>query len=122
MNVDPAASVEVVQANIAALLSLTFSHDFFNLTANSISILPVGTYTLYSTLGYLHQSKINQTDFLTSITVSKKDVCLCHMQLTFFYLERIYVHNYMIFVQLLYFIDLKQTLGLTGNVHLRHEH
>ncbi|KAK9518261.1 hypothetical protein VZT92_023572 [Zoarces viviparus] len=43
VNVDPAASVEVVQANIASLLSLTFSTDFLNLTAdpNSISILPV---------------------------------------------------------------------------------
>ncbi|TDH07474.1 hypothetical protein EPR50_G00106460 [Perca flavescens] len=43
VNVDPAANVEVVQANIASLLSLNFSYDFLNLTAdpNSISILPV---------------------------------------------------------------------------------
>ncbi|XP_075959737.1 adhesion G protein-coupled receptor G4a [Anarhichas minor] len=43
VNVDPAANVEVVQANIASLLSSTFSYNFLNLTAdpNSISILPV---------------------------------------------------------------------------------
>lgn len=61
VNVDPAANIEEVQANISALLSLTFSHDFLNLTANDISILPAGMYTLYSTLGHLRQSKINQT-------------------------------------------------------------
>lgn len=51
VNVDPAASVEVVQANITALLSLNFFYDFLNLTAdhNSISILPVGGYSLYNT-------------------------------------------------------------------------
>ncbi|KAA8588760.1 hypothetical protein FQN60_010105, partial [Etheostoma spectabile] len=43
VNVDPATNVEVVQANIASLLSLSFSYDFLNLTADpySISILPV---------------------------------------------------------------------------------
>ncbi|XP_068596782.1 adhesion G-protein coupled receptor G2 [Brachionichthys hirsutus] len=43
VNVYPAADVEAVQANIAALLSLTFSQDSFNLTSDpsSISILPV---------------------------------------------------------------------------------
>ncbi|XP_068571143.1 adhesion G-protein coupled receptor G6 [Cebidichthys violaceus] len=43
VNVDPASNVEVVQANIASLLSSTFSYDVLNLTAepNSISILPV---------------------------------------------------------------------------------
>ncbi|XP_045885937.1 uncharacterized protein LOC123957286 [Micropterus dolomieu] len=41
VNVNPAANVEVVQANIAELLSLTFSNDFINLTVNNISILPV---------------------------------------------------------------------------------
>lgn len=50
VDVDPAASVEVVQVNIAALLSSTFSYDFLNVSAdpNSISILPVGTYSLYN--------------------------------------------------------------------------
>ncbi|KAE8285729.1 Adhesion G-protein coupled receptor G4 [Larimichthys crocea] len=48
VNVDPASDVEVVQANITALLSLTFSNDFLNLTSdpNSISVLPVGLYAL----------------------------------------------------------------------------
>ncbi|XP_044061882.1 adhesion G-protein coupled receptor G4 isoform X2 [Siniperca chuatsi] len=41
VEVNPAANVEVVQANIAWLLNFTFSHDNLNLTANSISILPV---------------------------------------------------------------------------------
>ncbi|XP_070692515.1 uncharacterized protein [Pempheris klunzingeri] len=43
VKVDPAANVEVVQANIVELLSLTFSDNFLSLTAdpNSISILPV---------------------------------------------------------------------------------
>lgn len=58
MNVDPAANVEVVQANIASLLSLNFSYDFLNLTAdpNSISILPVGTYSIWSVLQSSHMS------------------------------------------------------------------
>ncbi|XP_023277381.1 adhesion G-protein coupled receptor G4-like isoform X1 [Seriola lalandi dorsalis] len=43
VNVDPAANVQAFQADITALLSLTFSYNFLNLTAdpNSISILPV---------------------------------------------------------------------------------
>ncbi|XP_071314384.1 adhesion G-protein coupled receptor G6 [Trachinotus anak] len=43
VNVDPAANVEAVQADITALLNLTFSDNFLHLTADpdSISILPV---------------------------------------------------------------------------------
>ncbi|CAK6964668.1 adhesion G-protein coupled receptor G4 [Scomber scombrus] len=48
VDVDPAASVEVVQVNIAALLSSTFSYDFLNVSAdpNSISILPLDSFSL----------------------------------------------------------------------------
>lgn len=44
MKVDPPASVGVVQAAITALLSLTFSYNYLNLTSdpNTISIQPVG--------------------------------------------------------------------------------
>ncbi|KAM6999760.1 adhesion G-protein coupled receptor G6 isoform 2-T2 [Tautogolabrus adspersus] len=43
VNVDPAVNVDVVQANITALLSVSYSSDFLNLTADpySISVLPV---------------------------------------------------------------------------------
>ncbi|KAM9356679.1 adhesion G-protein coupled receptor G6 [Symphorus nematophorus] len=43
VNVDPAANVEVVQAEIAALLNFTFTYNFLKLTSdpNNISILPV---------------------------------------------------------------------------------
>ncbi|XP_069388135.1 adhesion G-protein coupled receptor G6 isoform X2 [Paralichthys olivaceus] len=46
VNVDPAASVEAVQAEITALLSLTFSNNFLNLSAdpNSIMVLPVESF------------------------------------------------------------------------------
>ncbi|XP_035506328.2 adhesion G-protein coupled receptor G4 isoform X1 [Scophthalmus maximus] len=48
VNVDPAANVEVIQADITALLSLPFSHNFLNLTADpeSISIHPVESFHL----------------------------------------------------------------------------
>lgn len=51
VKVDPAANVGVVQANITALLSLTFSDNLLTLTSDpdSISILPVGSYRLYHT-------------------------------------------------------------------------
>lgn len=44
VKVDPAANVGAVQANVTALLSLTFSYDLLNLTSDpdSISIRPVG--------------------------------------------------------------------------------
>ncbi|XP_042274178.1 uncharacterized protein LOC121901450 [Thunnus maccoyii] len=48
VNVDPAASVEVVQANLTVLLSSTFSSDILNLTADpdSISIVPMDPFSL----------------------------------------------------------------------------
>eukprot|EP00064_Thunnus_orientalis_P005359 superscaffoldBa00000519_g5373 len=50
VNVDPAASVEVVQANLTVLLSSTFSSDILNLTADpdSISIVPMGGSILFN--------------------------------------------------------------------------
>ncbi|XP_070770033.1 adhesion G-protein coupled receptor G6 [Enoplosus armatus] len=66
VNVDPAANVEVVQANVAALLSLTFSHDFLNLTANSISVLPVvGPDTFF---------RVNMTLSMTGSPTKPKDI------------------------------------------------
>ncbi|XP_065814966.1 adhesion G-protein coupled receptor G6 isoform X5 [Labrus bergylta] len=46
VNVDPAVNVDVVQANITALLSGNYSSDFLNLTADpySISVLPVESF------------------------------------------------------------------------------
>ncbi|XP_041653807.1 adhesion G-protein coupled receptor G4 [Cheilinus undulatus] len=46
VNVNPAANVDVVQESIAALLTASFSYNFFNLTADpsSISVLPVESF------------------------------------------------------------------------------
>ncbi|XP_035524672.1 adhesion G-protein coupled receptor G4 [Morone saxatilis] len=63
VSVDPSANVEVVQGNIAALLSLTFSYDFLNLTANSISILPVELFPAVS-----EPAPTGSTDVTTSET------------------------------------------------------
>lgn len=52
IHVNPPADVEVVQAEITALLSLRSPLNFLNLSVqgNDIVVLPVGEYTLHSSL------------------------------------------------------------------------
>ncbi|XP_047440345.1 adhesion G-protein coupled receptor G4 [Mugil cephalus] len=52
INVEPAANVELVQANVTALLNATFSNNFLNLTADarSIRILPSALFPGVTTL------------------------------------------------------------------------
>lgn len=122
VKVDPAASVEEVQSDIAALLNPSFSDNFLNLTSDpdSISVLPVGTYSPHSSRQSSHtrlwkctrccvvvdactSQRLTKHRFLWPFLLSwKKDVCLCHMKLTFFIKGCICAHNYICLVLVFY--------------------